>query len=136
MPPSEVPQWLLDNLNSLDSKVVKTNEQLGTVITLITDLRVKEAHLQARVDTVDRHEDVIDSLKKQELATLADLATIKVHVANCDSTLKELKAAVESSKLEGVQLNTKITIYIGAVSFVVAAIGSVAVALLTKYLGG
>jgi len=134
----EVPQWLLDNLNSVDSKVTKTNEQLGTVIALISDLRVKEAHLYARLEAVGRHEEVLADLKKQESAVTADLATLKVHVGQCENALKELKdikAALDTYKIEGVQLNTKFTVYVSIVSFVVAAIGSVVVALITKFLG-
>ena len=84
---SDVPQWLLDNLTALDTKISKTNEQLTTVISLIGDLRVKEATFQSKLDIVARHEESLDGLKRQELVTLADLATIKVHVTNCDTML-------------------------------------------------
>ena len=139
----EVPQWLMDNLNSLDQKIGKTNEQIGTVISLINDLRVKEAQLQGQLDGAEKNSRDIDTLKGQDSSTRADIATIKVHLTNFETALKDLrgsvdgiKSAVESSKIEGAQLNTKLTVYVGVVSFVVAAIGSVIVALITKSLGG
>lgn len=132
----DVPQWLLDNLTSLDTKIQKMNDQMATVISLITDLRVKEASLQTKLDMVDRLQDVVDDLKKQEISNLGDLATIKVLLSNTDSTVKEVKKAQDEAKIEGVQLNTKLTVYIGIISFVVASVGSVAIALLTKYFGG
>lgn len=135
---TEVPQWLLDNLNAVDAKVTKIGELLGTTTNLISDLRVKEASQHARLETIGRHEEILSDLKKTETTILAELASLKAHLAQYESTLKELKdikAALDTYKMEGAQLNTKFTVYVSIISFVVAAIGSVAVALITKSLG-
>jgi chromosome segregation ATPase len=138
-----VPQWLLDNLASLDRKVSKTNEQLETVINLMNDLRVKEATLQTKIAVLDRHTDDIEELKKKEAQISSDIALIKQQLTGMNTSLTELKSSqthiqhsIDEAKLNEVRLNTRMTIYVGLISVVGAGAASVIFSLLTKFFGG
>jgi len=141
--PDEVPQWLLEDLRKLDGKITKTNDQLDTAISLMSDLRVKVATLQSEISVLTKHSDDIDELKRQAAKNASDLALQQVCIKNLEDTQKDLKGEqaeiknkLDTSRISEVKLDTKLTVYVGIISVIGAGVVSAIFSLLTNFLGG